>query len=163
MSVQGEPPAGFRIKGWHVLAAVTGFFVLVIGVDGYFASLAFRTFPGEVSNTPYEDGLAYNRRLAQLAQQSRLGWRAAAAVAPDGSVLVQMRDRRGAPVSGLRGGAKLERPATEMGRIQLEFVEQAPGDYGARAGRLTGTWDLSAVLQDAEGRRFEAERRLTWP
>ena len=163
MSVQGEPSAGFRIMGWHVLAAVTGFFVLVIGVDGYFASLAFRTFPGEVSKTPYEDGLAYNRRLAQLTDQSRLGWRAAAAVAPDGSVLVRMRDRHGEPVSGLRGGATLERPATETGRIQLAFVEQAPGDYVARAGRLAGTWDLSAALQDAKGRRFEAERRLTWP
>lgn len=73
----------FQIGGWHVLAAVVGFFAIVIVVDVGFAIFAYRTFPGEVSSTPYEDGVAYNRKLAQMAAQGRLGW---APVANTGNV-----------------------------------------------------------------------------
>lgn len=154
---------GFRIKGWHVLAGVVAFFLVVIAVDAGFLVMAYRTFPGEVSRTPYEDGTAYNKKLAQLAAQAKLGWTVAAGLNPDGEVLVRVRDRAGAPVTGLAGQAKLERPATESGRITPRFAEAAPGDYLARPGRLMGAWDLTVVLTDKAGHRFEAERRLTWP
>jgi nitrogen fixation protein FixH len=152
-----------RINGWHVLAAVVGFFAIVIVVDVSFAVFAYRTFPGEVSSTPYEDGVAYNRKLAQLAAQSRLGWAPVASVTPDGAVLIVVRDRTGAPVQGLTLSGRLERPATEAGRIVPVFHEEQPGTYIARPGRLVGAWDLTVDLKDREGRRFEAERRLTWP
>ncbi|MDQ0465964.1 nitrogen fixation protein FixH [Caulobacter ginsengisoli] len=154
---------GFRIKGWHVLAGVVAFFMVVIAVDAGFLVMAYRTYPGQVSRTPYEDGTAYNNKLAQLAAQAKLGWTVAAGVAPDGQLLVQVRDRAGAPVSGLTGQARLERPATEAGRITPRFREAAPGDYLASPGRLIGAWDLTVALTDKAGHRFEAERRLTWP
>lgn len=154
---------GFHIKGWHVLAGVIAFFTLVVGVDVGFTVMAYRTFPGEVSRTPYEDGVAYNRKLAQLAAQSRLGWTVAAGVEPSGEILVQVRDRGGQPVRGLAGMGKLERPATEAGRVMAKFREAAPGQYLARPGRLLGAWDLTVTLTDPAGHRFEAERRLTWP
>lgn len=155
-------PRGFRITGWHVLAAVVGFFGVVIAVDVSFAVMAVRTFPGEVSVTPYEDGLLYNRKLAQIAAQEKLGWRAAAAAEP-GAVLLIVEDRAGAPVRGLRISGKLERPATESGRLHAVFAETAPGRYEARVAHETGAWDLTAEAHDAAGRLFIAERRLTWP
>jgi nitrogen fixation protein FixH len=154
---------GFRIKGWHVLAAIVAFFLVVIGVDTSFAVMAYRTFPGEVSRTPYEDGVTYNNKLAQMAAQAKLGWTVSAGVEPGGELLVRVRDRQGAPVRGLTGQGKLERPATEAGRITPRFREAAPGDYLAKPGRLMGAWDLTVALSDAAGHRFEAERRLTWP
>ncbi|HQN51288.1 MAG TPA: FixH family protein, partial [Phenylobacterium sp.] len=69
MSDVTRTPAAFRVTGWHVLITVTGFFLLVFAVDFYFVSLAYKTFPGQVSVTPYEDGVAYNRKLAQIAAQ----------------------------------------------------------------------------------------------
>jgi nitrogen fixation protein FixH len=159
---QAHAPSGFRITGWHVLALIIGFFAVVIGVDATFTVLAVKTFPGEVSATPYEDGLLYNRKLAQLAAQEKLGWRAAAAAEPDG-VILEMRDARGAPLGGLAVSGKLERPATEVGRKALAFREVGPGRYAAAAGALSGTWDLTVEASDRAGRRFEAERRLTWP
>jgi nitrogen fixation protein FixH len=157
-----QASSGFRITGWHVLALIVGFFATVIGVDGYFAVLAVKTFPGEVSVTPYEDGLLYNKKLAQLAAQEKLGWRAAAGAEP-GRVVVEMRDGRGAPLTGLAVTGKLERPATEAGRKMLAFREVAPGLYAATPGALAGAWDLTAEAADRAGHRFEAERRLTWP
>lgn len=156
----GRP--GFTIRGWHVLAAVTAFFAVVIGVDATFTVIAIRTFPGQVSVTPYEDGLLYNRRIAQLEAQERLGWRAAASAAP-GEVVMAFQDRAGRPLTGLAVTGRLERPATEAGRITLRFVETAPGAYVAPAGRLSGAWDLTAEAQGPSGGAFLAERRLTWP
>lgn len=156
------PDQGFRVRGWHVLTGVCAFFAVVIGVDATFMVLAIRTFPGQVSVTPYEDGLLYNRKLERLAAQERLGWSAGAAAAPRGVVLV-VRDREGQPVRGLTATGRLQRPATESGRIDLAFHEVAPGRYLAPAGGLHGAWDLTAQAQDAAGRPFEAERRLTWP
>ena len=66
MSAAHTTRTAFRLTGWHVLAIVTGFFALVTAVDIGFVVMAVRTFPGEVSSTPYEDGLAYDRSLAQL-------------------------------------------------------------------------------------------------
>jgi nitrogen fixation protein FixH len=59
--------------------------------------------------------------------------------------------------------AKLERPATETGRLSPAFRETAPGRYEADIGRETGAWDLTAEARDAHGRLFTAERRLMWP
>ena len=154
-------PRPFRVTGWHVLAGVTAFFAVVVGVDTSFAVLAVKTFPGQVSVTPYEDGLLYNRHIAQQQAQERLGWRAAAAAEP-GQVALTWRDRDGRPLSGLTITGKLERPATETGRILLRFEEAEPGRYVATAGAIAGTWDLTAEARGPTGGTFVAERRLAW-
>ena len=153
----------FRLTGWHVLAGIVAFFAVVIGVDATFTVLAVRTFPGEVSVTPYEDGLYYNRHLAQMRAQERLGWRAAAAVSANGGLAVDLRDRAGAPLTGVAVTAELQRPATEAGRIHLALKETAPGRYVGRPGAAPGAWDVGVVAQDRRGGRLEAERRLIWP
>ena len=155
-----RPP--FEIRGWHVLAAVCAFFAVVFAVDASFTVMAIRTFPGQVSVTPYEDGLLYNRRIAQLEAQARLGWRAAAGAEP-GQVALTFRDRAGRPLTGLSIRGQLERPATEAGRIDLTFVADGPGRYVAPAGRIAGTWDLTAEAHGPTGGAFVAERRLAWP
>jgi nitrogen fixation protein FixH len=154
--------SAFRVRGWHVAAGVTAFFTLVIGVDTAFMVLAYRTFPGQVSVTPYEDGLLYNRHIAQQEAQEKLGWRAAAAATP-GVVTLQFRDAEGAPVRGLAVNGKLERPATETGRAPATFRETAPGQYVARVGGLSGAWDLTAEARAPDSATFTVERRLTWP
>ena len=161
MSAQSIEP-GFRVKGWHVAAGVSAFFAVVIGVDATFMVLAYRSHPGQVSVTPYEDGLLYNRRIAQLDAQARLGWRAAAEAAP-GLVAMEFRDVRGRPLSGLAIEGRLQRPTTETGAVAPKFAEVAPGRYEAPTGALHGAWDLTAEARDAKGAVFSAERRLTWP
>jgi nitrogen fixation protein FixH len=161
--IAADPPrAGFQLTGWHVLAIISGFFAVVIAVDVGFVVMAVRTFPGEVSATPYEDGLAYDRSLTQLRAQEAMGWRAAAA-AELGAVSVEMRDRNGKPITGLKVTGALERPATETGRLVLAFRETRPGRYIAMPGDLTGAWDLTLQAAGPKGERFTADRRLSWP
>lgn len=159
---QPVPRPPFALKGWHVLLGVCAFFAVVIAVDASFMVMAIRTFPGQVSVTPYEDGLLYDRHIAQIDAQTRLGWRASAGAEP-GQVALVFRDRAGQPLTGLSIRGRLERPATEAGRIALTFVEDGAGRYLAPAGRVSGTWDLTAEARGPTGGAFVAERRLTWP
>jgi nitrogen fixation protein FixH len=154
--------AGFRLTGWHVLAIVCTFFAVVVAVDVSMAAMAYRTFSGEVAKDSYEAGLAYNRTLAQRRAQAALGWSATIADSP-GTLRLRVTDRDGRPVPGLVVAAKLERPATESGSVDVKFVESAPGIYDAHPGGLAGAWDVSARAVDRSGRSFEAERRVIWP
>lgn len=157
-----ESTSGYRVRGWHVLAILVAFFGIVTAVNVVMITSAIRTFPGQVSVTPYEDGVAYNKTLAQMAAQEKLGWRAAASV-EGGQVVVHLRDRADAPVEGLRVTGRLEHPATESGRLTPAFKETAPGVYVAQPGVLNGAWDLTFDATDKAGHRFEGQRRLMWP
>ena len=156
-----SPSHPFRITGWHVLVAVVAFFGVVIAVDAAFLMAAYRTFPGQVSVTPYEDGLAYNSRVARQRAQAALGWRVLVSTEPDGLV-VQVSDKAGAPVGGLVVSGALSRPATEAGRLPLTFAEVAPGRYEASVAPAPGGWDLALTARSEDGDVIEAERRLTW-
>lgn len=150
----------FEVRGWHVAAGVSAFFAVVIAVDATFMVLALRTHPGQVSVTPYEDGLLYNRKLALMDAQTKLGWSASAEARPD-VVRLEVRDRQGAPLSGLTVTGELQRPATDAGRTALRFTEVATGVYEAPV-RVAGAWDMTANLRDDKGAVFTAERRLSW-
>ena len=63
MSLTSESP-GFRLNGWHVLAMFVLFFGVDIAVNTGFVIMSVKTFPGEVSVTPYEDGLLHDRAVA---------------------------------------------------------------------------------------------------
>lgn len=158
-----EPRSPVEVKGRHVLIGVVAFFGLIMIIDGAFVVLALRSHPGEVAATPYEDGLAYNRTLAERREQAGLGWTAAIDSAGQaGVVRVRVYDRERTPLSGLRLSGRITRPTTQQGAADLSFAETGPGLYEARTPAEAGAWDVAVVAIDAQGRRFEAERRLTW-
>ena len=154
---------GFVLKGWHVLVALVAFFATDIAVNTYFMVIAYSTFPGETSVTPYEDGLAYDTALRQLLDQRQLGWRITAGATDIGHVQVRAFDKAGAPLRGLRVTGELLRPATETGRKTVALRETAPGVYVADEGVLNGAWDLNVTALDERGHKAVAERRLVLP
>lgn len=155
---------GFVLTGWHVLAITVGFFGLVIAVNTAFAVYALRTFPGEVSKTPYEDGLAYDKTLAARARQAALGWTAEVQAGPGpGPVLVRFADARGEPLDGMTVSGELRRPATQAGERKLTFRGLGRGLYEARADGAGGAWDLKVEARDGQGRAFDAQHRIVWP
>lgn len=114
MSAAAKPP--FTVKGRHVLIGSLLFFGVVIGLDGLFVTWAVKSWPGEVSETAYEDGLAYNRTIEARAAQTALGWTAKVEQgARPGSVRVRFVDAQGAPLGGLAVEAAFTRPATDKG------------------------------------------------
>ncbi|MFI4976007.1 MAG: FixH family protein [Caulobacterales bacterium] len=160
---RANPQTPFVLKGWHVLAGLVAFFGADIAVNTVFMMDAYGSFPGETSVSPYEDGLAYDGALAQLRAQKAMGWRIAAGPDRAGGLQVQVVDRQGAPLSGLRISGQLERPATEIGQKTVTFRATAPGVYAASAGPLSGAWDLTLTVLDAQGHKALADRRLLLP
>lgn len=153
----------FILTGWHFLAMITGFFAIVVGVDIYFAVLAYRTFPGESAANPYEAGLAFERTLDDRAREAALGWRAEAVQGVDGGVTLTIEDKTGAPIPGLAVAGSLRRPATEQGRKDVVFAATTPGQYQLAPAVRGGAWDMALVARDQEGHAFEISRRLVWP
>lgn len=163
MNPAAAPPPRFVIKGWHVLVAFVLFFGADIAVNAAFMVSAYRTFPGETSVTPYEDGIAYNKALAQQRAQAALGWRLTAGLESPGRIRVEAFDRAGAPLRGLHLTARLQRPATEDGARVVTFGEIAPGAYAAPAPGLSGAWDIDVTAHDSAGHTMLAQRRLVAP
>jgi nitrogen fixation protein FixH len=156
------PPKGFRITGWHVLFGMVLFFAIIIAVDVLFMVKAYESFSGQIVKNPYEAGLAFNQRLLDQKHQSQLGWQVDAGLGTADELVIKVRDKAGAPITGLKAVATLERPATERGRLELAFREADPGVYLARAGLAAGVWDMTTVLEGSGG-VFRAERRIIAP
>jgi len=151
------------ITGKHVLWGVILFFAVVIGLDTLFTVWAVRSFPGEVSETAYEDGLKYNRTIEARQAQAALGWTAEVEAGEQpGAVRVRLAGPNGVGLEGLRVSARLERPATAAETHALTLRQVAPGLYEGAVAAGRGAWDLAIVARDARGNRFEAERRLVW-
>jgi len=155
--------SGFRITGRHVLAGFVVFFGAVFAANAVMVTIAYRTHPGEVSVTPYEDGIAYNRTLAQKRAQATLGWTMTAGLDPSGRLEVDVRDINGAPVRGLAVEALLQRPATEAGRFTVRLDPDRPGRYVTPGAQPSGAWDVDIDARDRDGRLFHAERRILRP
>lgn len=151
---------GFRVTGWGVLASLVAFFVIVVGLDVYFATLAYRTYSGDVASNPYEAGIAFNRTLAQRKRESTLGWQVSIGLDRPGLVGLAVRDRAGAPLDGLTLSATLTRPATTRDRKVLVFRADGAGRYVATTGPLPGAWDLEAVATRPDGEQFEVTQRI---
>ncbi len=159
---------GFVLKGWHVGLLFAAFFASFIATDVVFASLAFRSFPGEVSTQPYEEGLAYNATLDRRARQAALGWTVTAesALTPDGrrrTLELRWTGKDGRPLGGLAVDASLGQPATGKGLRRLSFKEAAPGVYRADAPPLHGYWTLQFTGRRDPATSFEGGRRFVWP
>ncbi len=153
----------FVLKGWHVLAMLVLFFGVDIAINTVFMVKAYGTFPGEISKTPYEDGLAYNAALAQKRAQASLGWRLSAGPEGPGRLRVDAADRTGAPVRGLKVSVHLERPATEYGQSDVALREAEPGVYRGETAMPRGAWDLTVTADDGRGHVAKADRRVLQP
>jgi nitrogen fixation protein FixH len=154
-------PTTFELKGRHVLAGLIAFFLIVISVDLYFSTLAYKTFSGQAADNPYEAGLLFNRTLAQRRAEAALGWTAAVTQSA-GLVELTFTDKTSAPIEGLRVSGTLTRPATETGRLAVTFTTNGEGRYKA-ALPAHGAWDLHATAVNADGKAFDVDSRLVAP
>lgn len=117
----------------------------------------------------YERGLEWEADAAKLAASRRLGWSVSIDV-PEGEaytmaasrpVDLTVRDRDGAPVTGLTGRVLAKRPADTRlnGTSDLVELPHEPGRYRTLA-RLsaTGVWELSLDAHQGEVAFLYTER-----
>ena len=151
------------LRGAHVLAAMVGFFGIILAVNGVMIYSAVSTHTGLVAIEPYRKGLHYNDRIVADERQNRLGWTASLDVRSNGTVLLRLLEADGRPVRSLKVLASLGRPATSRHDIKLSLVETQAGTYEAASPPLTtGSWLFSfeAMRGDSAEPVFRVRRRI---
>jgi nitrogen fixation protein FixH len=129
-SGRGRPP------GWWIPWTFVAGFALVVAVNGALVVVAIRSWTGLVTERPYDRGLDYNRNLEAAAAMAGLGWTARLVAGPgpagDHELTLEVRDRTGAPVSGLAVLGTLERPLAAGQDRALALDPAGPGLYRTR-------------------------------
>jgi nitrogen fixation protein FixH len=151
-----------RFTGRQFLAILLGAFLVVSAVNGLMIWYAESSWTGLVSDSAYEEGLGFDRVLAESRAEAALGWRGTIAYdAVQGRLTVTLADRAGRPLSGLGLSAEWLRPTREGFDTTVALRELAPGRYGADIRPpLPGQWDVRVTVTDRGRARFHAQKRL---
>lgn len=105
------------------------FFAVIIAVNAVFAYYAIHTNTGEVDKHSYEDGLAFNKTLAEARSQPRIVETASF----DGGVLRwQLHETDGTPIENATVSARIIRPVAEGNDFMVDLVSAGGGVYTAR-------------------------------
>jgi nitrogen fixation protein FixH len=152
------------LTGRTVLAALLGFFGIVIGVNGVMIALAIGTMPGLESEKPYQAGVAYNAEIEAARAQAARRWTVASHVSRDAqgraTVSVKAHDAGGTPISGLAVTVRLLRPTDQRSDRIMELGEHEPGTYlGEAADVAAGAWEVEIDAARASERLFRSRNR----
>ena len=155
------------LTGRSVLLWFIAFFGLIFVINGYYISIAVKTFSGEDEQKPYLQGIEYNDTLARRAEQRKLGWRATLSAqrlaAGHVLIVVDLLQADGSPETKVSLSGELRHPSNENLDHALVLKEVSPGRYEADlAGVSAGTWDI-IVSTAAREAPFEVTRRVWVP
>ena len=127
--------------GRHMLAAMLGFFGVVIAVNVTMATLAARTFGGTVVDNSYVASQRFNRWLAEGRAQERLGWTARLGLDGRRHVRVDLSDRIGA-LGGAEVSAVARHPLGRENDVALRFRRSGDGHYLSDGPLPAGRWQV---------------------
>ena len=124
--------------------------------------LALSSWTGLVSDSAYEEGLGFDRMLAESRAEAALGWQGKVAYdAARGRLSVILADRAGRPLTGLRLSAQWLRPTQEGFDREIALTELAAVSYcAAIRPPLPGQWDVRVTVRDGGRVRFHAQKRI---
>jgi nitrogen fixation protein FixH len=156
-------PLTQELKGRHVLMALIAFFGVMLIANGIFVYFAVATFSGGDTSNAYRKGLDYNQTIAADELQTARGW--TAEIGYDdalGRLRLSVRDRDGAPVTGLSFEAALSRPATDKEDRAAALSETEHGVYAAELELPPGLWIVSLLGADSgiSESAYRLKRRL---
>ena len=156
-----------KLKGWHVLLIMLGFFGVMFTVNGIFLYSAITSFPGEDVDKSYLQGLNYNQTLEARREQEALGWSLRAGLVEANTRLrVEVADRDGEALSTLTVTARLRRQATTAEDVDLVLQPgTARGVYEAALPALgKGFWDVEIEARSADQEQaIEATKTVAIP
>ena len=144
-----------RFTGYHMLAWIVGFFMVVIGVNAVMATIAERSFTGVVVENSYVASQNYNRWLDEAAKERALGWQLIAQRRADDRVTVT--------VSGPTGSEQLvgvaRHPLGAAPDVPLAFARAADGSFLSDKALPDGRWIVRFDLE-AGGHKVQTEQEL---
>ena len=165
MTDHALPRAVSKRSGWipYALAAAL---LVVIAANAALIHFAFSSWTGLVSGHAYDEGLAFNRTLAEAKAEAALGWRLTVRVQPtdDGAELQMLAtDRTGRPLTTLEGEAVWTRPLGSERVVESPLSSAGDGRYTAVTTLpQRGQWDVKIALRRGP-ESHHLIRRVTLP
>jgi nitrogen fixation protein FixH len=144
-----------RFTGKHMLAIMVAGFGIVAAVNFYMASRAVSGFHGIVVENSYVASQNFNDWQAEAEAMRALGWKAQAARAADGRVIVSSE---GVP-EGAVVSARLRRPIGEQEFAELAFTPLGDGRFQSNETVSGGRWTVRLSIL-ANGKRWVEEDAL---
>ncbi|WP_170130510.1 FixH family protein [Afifella marina] len=136
------------LNGWHFFGIISLFFVTIIIVNFTMAFFATSTFPGLVVENSYVASQNYNKWLEASRAQDARGWDAKFDTS-DGILTVDLRDKSGAPISGLNVSAIIGR-ASDWNEDRLVMLQQVTDGYRADEPLGPGRWMVELKVRSGE-------------
>ena len=158
MGHTGTPP-GERWIPWSFF----GFFAVIFLANGIMLYYALDSWTGLSNDNAFQEGLAYNERLAERERQAALGWQVSFDAVADrpGHLVFDLRieDDRGAPVSAAAVSVALTRPTHEGHDFTAALSHRGRGHYVGEADLpLPGQWQVEVLVDEPRGPYRQAER-----
>ncbi len=143
-----------QFTGWHFLAIIVGFFVVIIGVNIYMASSALRAWTGLVVKNTYVASQEYNDKLAANRAQHALGW--TSSVKLDEKIFTfTLVDGEGKSIKAEQVIVQINRPVGTKEDVELILQQNEDGLYSANVDLRPGTWKIYVVASFADQPDFE--------
>jgi len=136
---------------------IAGLAVVVIS-NAIMIGIAFSQPSIPATQDHWAESLEWEQELELRAHSHALGWKVRE-FARDGQALsLDIVDRQGQPLLGLRGSVTLRR-ADSVNDLSLALVEASEGRYRSEGAIPdAGLYELRVAVQDAKGERFAAQR-----
>jgi nitrogen fixation protein FixH len=129
-----------HFTGYHMLAWIVGFFMVVIGVNAVMATIAERSFTGTVVENSYVASQHFNRWLAEAKAQDKLGWNAT--IGHDGArVTVSLTGPEALIRAATLTGVAIHPLGNSTDRA-LHFTRAAAGTYRSIEKLPRGRWQV---------------------
>jgi nitrogen fixation protein FixH len=153
-----------EVTGRMVLICLVAFFAVVAAVNAVMTGAALSTFSGLEEESPYQEGLLFDREITAAEAQQARHWQVDAEVARrDGataSIAISARDAGGAALAGLAATAALVHPTDRRRDRDLEMTEDAPGHFTGTSEAGSGQWDVIIELSRDGARMFRSKNRI---
>ena len=151
------------LTGRHVLAILGAFFFVVFAANVTLIYFALHTLHGSELENPYDASQDFNRRIAEARAQDERGCTANVMTRAEGSgerIMVELRDRDGAPIPDLTVTARFQHPF-DAAKDRQATLASIGLDYEGVANPVPqGRWTLIIEASRGPERLYRSENRL---
>ena len=151
----------FRLTGWHVFLMLAAFFGVIFAVNGIFIYYSQVSWTGLLPGNGYEASLKYNKEAAKARAILAKGWQTKVLVPKGGRIIIELTDRKGAPVTGLVAKGKALRAVGVKGDRDITFAERGIGRYVLQGeGLAPGAWHIDVKFFRGDALQWRAQARV---
>jgi nitrogen fixation protein FixH len=152
-----------ELTGRHVVAILSLFFVVMFAANITLIYFALHTLHGSELENPYDASQSFNTRIAEAHAQAERGWTANVMTRAEGEgerIMVEFRNRDGAPIPDLEVTARFEHPFDAALDRAATLASDGLDYEGVATPVRPGRWTLVIEARRGPERVFRSENKI---